>query len=135
MSERYDGGTWSLLLPVGWRGRQEDELDQLFGPDDVGAMTISAAFKDSEVLESDLRDFAAEHLEAGAKASPARCGDFVGFEIAFRDDDAFWRLWYLRNGRQMLFVTYSCDFDARGVEDDAIREALASLVAQESDLT
>lgn len=134
MSERYEGGTWSLLLPAGWHGLQEDDVDQLFGPDDVGAMTVSTAFKDSEVLEDDLRDFAAEHMEAGARAAPAHCGDFVGFEIAFRDDDSFWRHWYLRNGRQMLFVTYNCDFGARGVEDDAIHQVLTSLVAQDTEL-
>ena len=92
-------------------------------------MQVSAAFKDSEVLEADLRDFAAQHLEAGASARPTQAGDFSGFEIAFRDGEFFQRQWYLRSGMQMLFVTYTCDVATRGVEDRVVDEILASLGA------
>jgi len=79
------------------------------------------------VLESDLQDFASEHLDAGAKAQSVDAGDFEGFEIAFRDGDIFWRQWYLRNGRQMLFITYNCGLEFKGFEDVPIYKALCSL--------
>ncbi|MEQ8762774.1 MAG: hypothetical protein RL885_02525 [Planctomycetota bacterium] len=92
-------------------------------------MQISAAFKDSNVVEADLLDFAAIHIEAGATPRPIQAGDFVGFEIAFKDDEYFERQWYLRSGWQMLFVTYTCDFRSRDAEDDLIQDILSSLSA------
>jgi hypothetical protein len=127
--DRFGRETWSLLVPDGWRAWHDDECATLVGPGDVGALQISAAFKDSEVIDADLREFAAEHLKAGAKPRPTEAGDFVGFDIAFSDEECLWRQWYLRNGRQMLFVTYNCGLESRGVEDGPVRAALASLAA------
>jgi hypothetical protein len=129
MAARFGRETWSLLVPDGWRAWHDDEYATLVGPGEIGALQISAAFKDSEVVDTDLREFAAEHLKAGAKPRPTEAGDFVGFEIAFSDEECLWRQWYLRNGRQMLFVTYNCSLESRGVEDGPVRAALASLAA------
>lgn len=82
----------------------------------------------------DLRDFAAEHLKAGAKPRATEAGDFLGFEICYGDEERFWRQWYLRNGSQMLFVTYNCGLESRGVEDDRVGVALASLAARGHDV-
>jgi hypothetical protein len=126
--------TWSLAVPKGWRAWHDPECATLVGPGDIGALQISAAFNESDVLEADLRELASEHLDAGAKPAATHAGDFVGFEIAFSDGETFWRQWYLRNGRQMLFITYNCGLDSRGIEDGSIREAVASLVAKGSDV-
>ncbi|MHB0914766.1 MAG: hypothetical protein ACYC5A_04925 [Thermoleophilia bacterium] len=130
MNNRFGLETWSLRLPDGWRAWHDAECATLVANDEIGALQISAAFKDSEVVDADLSDFAAQHLEAGAKPRPTEAGDFVGFEISFSDDEQFWRQWYLRNGRQMLFVTYNCGLDARGAEDGPVSAALASLEAR-----
>lgn len=130
MNARFGGESWSLRPPKGWRARHDAGCATLVADDEIGALQISAAFKDTEVVDADLRDFAAEHLEAGAKPRPTEAGDFVGFEIRFRDDERFWRHWYLRNGRQMLFVTYNCGLDSRGEEDGPVGAALASLEAR-----
>lgn len=129
MTARFGRETWSLQVPTEWRAWHDEECATLTGPDDIGALQISAAFKEFEVLDADLRDFASKHLDAGAKPKPAQFGDFLGFEIFFREGDSFWRHWYLRNRKQMLLVTYNCDLNCRGVEDVAICEALASLRA------
>ena len=126
--------TWSLVVPEGWRAWHDSECATLVGPGSFGALQISAAFKGSEVLDADLRDFASEHLDAGAMPSAIQAGDFVGFEISLRDGDRFWRRWYLRHATQVLFVTYNCDLESRGTEDGAIREALSTLAAKERDL-
>jgi hypothetical protein len=54
-------------------------------------------------------------------------GDFVGFGIAFGTEDGFWRQWYLRHGKQMLFVTYHCSVAGRGVEDAVVEMILTTL--------
>jgi hypothetical protein len=130
MHGRFGRETWSLLVPDGWRAWHDDACATLVAEHEIGALQISAASKDSEVLDRDLREFAAEHLEAGAKARSTEAGDFVGFEIVLGDGERFWRQWYLRNGRQVLFVTYNCGSESRGAEDAAVREILASLAAR-----
>lgn len=127
MVSRFGTNTWTLQVPTGWRAWHDEECSTLVGPGDVGALQVSAAFKDTEVVDQDLRDFAAEHLEAGAHAEAAEAGDYAGFEIAFSDGESCWRQWFLRRGKQVLFVTYNCAVDDRGVEDDAVQQALASL--------
>jgi len=127
MAARFGRDTWSLLVPDGWRAWHDDECATLVGPGEIGALQINTAFKDAEVLDADLGDFASNHRGAGAPPRPTQAGDFVGFEIAFRDRGRFWRHWYLRNGRQMLFVTYNCRPDSQGVEDGPVQDALASL--------
>jgi hypothetical protein len=127
MEQLFGRGTWSLLLPDGWQGWHDPECATIVANPEIGALQVSAAFKDSEVSEADLREFAAEHLDAGATPSLVQCGDFVGFTIAFGTEDAFWREWYLRNGGQALFVTYNCSPGDRGVEDAAVDKILATL--------
>lgn len=130
MNARFGRVTWSLRPPEGWRAWHDEECATLVADDEIGALQISAAFKDSEVVDADLRDFAADHLDAGANPRPTEAGEFVGFEISFSDGERFWRQWYLRNGRQLLFVTYNCGLDCRGVEDGPLGAALASLQAR-----
>jgi hypothetical protein len=123
-----------LTVPEGWRAWHDAECATLVGPGDIGALQISAAFKETDVLETDLLDLASEHLDAGAKPAAIHAGDFVGFELAFSDGDTYWRHWYLRNGSQMLFITYNCELGSRGIEDGSIRETVESLMVKGRDL-
>ncbi|MCK5943910.1 MAG: hypothetical protein KAI24_18140 [Planctomycetes bacterium] len=127
MATRFGTQSWDLAVPDGWEASHGEDCATLVGPTEVGALQISAAFKDSEVLDDDLRDFASEHLDAGATPHACSAGDFTGFEICFSDGETFWRQWFLRHARQMLFVTYNCSVAERGVEDGLVEEILASL--------
>lgn len=127
MASRFGTDKWTLQVPSGWRAWHDEECATLVGPADLGALQVSAAFKGALVLDEDLRDFASEHLAAGAHAEAAEAGDYAGFEIAFSDGKRYWRQWFLRGGRQALFVTYNCAVDHRGAEDDDVRLILASL--------
>lgn len=129
MAMRLGRETWTILVPDGWQAWHADECATFVGDDEVGALQISAAFKESTVLDASLRELAADHLAAGAQARPAVAGDFTGFEIAFSDGEVFWRHWYLRHDRQMLFVTYNCELACRGQEDATVQAMLASLAA------
>ncbi len=73
-----------MLLPDGWQAWHDPECATCSGDPQIGALQISAAFKDAEVDAADLRDFAAKHLDAGALARPIQAGDFVGFSIGFQ---------------------------------------------------
>ena len=127
MTKRFGRNTWSIVVPDGWHASHGDECSTL--ENSTGALQLSAYFKSSEVSEADLREFASEHLEAGAIPSAARCGDFIGFEFAYADDECFCRQWHLRHGTQLLFVTYTCALGHERDHDAALDRALGSLVA------
>ena len=127
MSNRFGRPTWSLLAPDDWMTQHDEECATLADPEGIGALQLSAAFKDTKVDDADLRDLASEHLDAGAIPAATTLGDFVGFEIAYCTDESAWRTWYLRNDQQALFVTYNCTIDNRGLHDQAVDEILQSL--------
>jgi hypothetical protein len=95
----------------------------------IGALQVSAAFKNSDVLREDLHDFAADQIAAGSTPADVVAGDFTGITISYEDDTTFCRQWYLRNGSQALFVTYNCPRESRGLEDAVVLDALMTLRA------
>lgn len=127
---RFGRETWSLVVPDGWRAWHDDECATLVGPGEIGALQISAAFKRSgEVLDVELRGFARKRTEAGAVLQQIEAGDFAGVEVTFCENSRAWKQWFLRNGQQVLFVTYNCALEFEGAEVGPVRLALASLRA------
>jgi len=132
MTRTIQRNGWELALPDGWVFQEDDSCDTITGPDSIGALQISSAVKDSLVADDDLRSFAQEHIDAGAKLRDVECGDFCGFSLCFSDADTHWQLWYLRRARRMLFVTYNCHSEDRNVENEDVQRILAALRARTS---
>ncbi|WP_145062908.1 hypothetical protein [Engelhardtia mirabilis] len=122
-------GSWWLSIPPGWSEVSDPDCATIVSEGELGTLQISAAFAPGDVTDADLRDFAQEHIDAGAPTADVVAGDFRGFEIAYDDGEAYWRQWYLRAGSQILFVTYGCPLDAVGVDDAALESALGTLGA------
>ncbi len=127
MKDQFGSKTWTLTLPKGWQAWHDEGFSSLVGPSKIGALQISARFKNSEVDESDLIEFASDHIGEGTNPKVIQAGRFIGIEIGFSEDRTSWRQWYLRHANQMLFVTYNCSIADQGREDDSIREILSSL--------
>lgn len=121
--------TWAVQIPDTWHETPGDECVTLQARTFVGALQISSFAKGGPVTDDDLRDFAEEHLVAGARAAEVSLGEFTGIRIAFGADGNFWRQWYLRSGNQMIFATYNCSEAYRGQEDSEVNEILASLTS------
>ncbi len=121
------GPDWNIDIPADWEADQDEDYLILYDPDGVGALNLSGMVTDAEVTDADLREFAAEHLEAGAKIREVELGDFTGFTLNYREGDEYWQEWFLRSGPIALFVTYNCEYDDKGVEDEALEEILNSL--------
>jgi hypothetical protein len=121
---------WKVSLPQEWSGRNDAECATFVRPGGPGALQISAARKDSEVTDDDLRDFAREHLENGAKTKAVTTGDFCGFTFQYRDDENYWRQWFVRHGPFAVFVTYNCPVAAYGEESATVESIVTSLRAQ-----
>ena len=99
----------------------------LEGPHGIGVLQISSYAKDGSVSEQDLADFAEDHLSAGARPVRVMFGPYTGFRIAFSVDESFWQQWYLRQGGQMLFISYTCPIESRTAEHQDIDQILSSL--------
>ena len=129
MADRFGRETWSLVVPSAWKAWHDDECATLVDSDESGALQIGAAFKDSDVTDQDLRDFAAEHLEAGAVPVDVQLGEFRGFEIGFATEERAWCQWYVRHEHQMLFITYNCNPSTESQHADVLDATLQSLRA------
>ena len=132
MTAKLEHWTWSLELPDGWTSEEAGDAVAVFRPDGVGALQISAHFRESLVSDEDLRELAEEHLRKGAAPKPVQLGAFVGFQIAFAAADTFWSQWLVRRGQQALFVTYNCPVAERGHEYDEAKMLLQTLRATDA---
>ncbi len=126
---RFGRETWSVVVHEGWRVWHDSDCAVLIPVRGVGALQVSVAFKQSQVVDADLLDFARDQVHSGVSLTPVRLGEFTGFEFAVESEQGWWKYWYLRNHRQMLFVTYNCSVVDRGVDDAAIMEVLSTLSA------
>jgi hypothetical protein len=121
------GSFWELDVPLGWTTEHDETCLTLQRVDGIGALQISGAQKDGDVTDDDLRDFASEHLRAGAVQAAASCGEFAGLSLRYCETGRSWRVWYLRASRCMLFVTYNCAEKYRGSEDAEVDRVLGTI--------
>lgn len=124
---RYTTALWSLELADGWVGEHQDDCHSLSHPEGFGTLSLSAFEHSGPADDELLQHLAAEHLEAGAPSEPVRCGPFRGFALSYGADDGFWSEWYLRAGRVVLFVSYTCAPEHEALDDEVIEGMLGSL--------
>ena len=126
---KFIGSSWSIDLLPEWIGEHEEDCSTIYHPDGVGALQISSYKKDSIVEEDDLRNLAQDHVEAGAKLSPANSGQFNGFTLAFGAEGQFWQYWYVANNNTALLLTYNCEEVDLGPERDEVKSMVGTLAA------
>ena len=115
-------------LPDDWGGEQDDTCTSMFSESGVGALQVSAARNSNgPATDDDLRDFAKEHLDAGAPIKPLTCGAFTGFYLHYSTDDMYQRQWWLRCGDTVVLATYTSDLEEKGKEDAVVDGILNTL--------
>lgn len=122
---------WRISVPPAWAARNDPECASFERHGGVGSLQISAARKAGLVTDDDLRDFANDHLRAGAKTKDLQLGDFSGFVLRYRDEENYWRQWFLRCGATAVFVAYNCPLESEGEEDEIVDSVLGTLRAQQ----
>jgi hypothetical protein len=55
-------------------------------------------------------------------------GEFSGVSSGYVVEETAVREWYVANGALLLFITYSCDEENRGMDDAAVDELLDTLM-------
>jgi hypothetical protein len=77
--------------------------------------------------DDDLRNFAKEHLDAGALIKPVTCGGFRGFYLHYSVDDMYQRQWWQRCGDTIVLATYTSDLEHKRKEDAVVDNILNTL--------
>ena len=119
---------WTMALPPEWWADTEEDSILVGDRDDVGCIEISTLHK--EQGEFDLEE-ASEIARSESSASldwrTVSLGDFEGVSSQFMAEGVAIREWYVVRRGMLLFITYSCDEDNRGMDDAAVDELLDTL--------
>jgi hypothetical protein len=123
------GDCWQLDLVPGWKAEVGRHAIVVFHPDGVGALQVSAYQKPSgaTVSQQDLLDAPNLPRKHHPQLRKGTWGEFDGFQIAYSEDDTFWRRWWLANGATFLFITYNCGNSETETEMESVNQMMASL--------
>ena len=120
-----DAGT-----PAGVVGESEEESILIGDQDDVGCIEISTLHKEEGEFDQEMvRSIAQAESEQPLDWRALSLGEFVGVGSSYVQEETAVREWYVANGALLLFITYSCGEENRGMDDAAVDEFLDTLMA------
>jgi hypothetical protein len=118
---------WLVQLPPGWKASEDDTCVTLSGQHFSSALQLSAARKDTDVVtDIDLNVFAADRVRDKALLH-VDTGVFSGFCAEQIEKGRFWREWWLRAGKLMVYVSYNIDAHLQESERSIIDSIIRSL--------
>lgn len=119
---------WTMALPPEWWADSEEDSILVGDRDEVGCIEISTLHKQEGMFNgAEVLGIATDESTGEANWQKVRLGDFTGVARNFVEEGAAIREWYLANGAMLLFITYSCDEDNRGMDDAAVDQLLDTL--------
>jgi hypothetical protein len=119
---------WTLALPPEWWAEAEEESILVGDRDGVGCIEITTLLREQGGFSpEEIRKMVEEAAAGEHDWQRASLGDFTGLVSAYVEEDAAVREWYVARGPMLLFVTYSCDLEHRGLDDAAVDELLDTL--------
>lgn len=120
---------WNLAVPPEWWAESEEESILIGDHDDVGCIEISTLHKEEgEFSAEEVARIARDEAEQQLQWETLSLGDFRGVRASYLDEDVAIREWYVASGSMMLFITYSCEEENRGMDDAAVDEILDTLL-------
>lgn len=123
---------WSLALPPEWWADTDEESILIADRDEVGCIEISTLHKEQGDFDAEqVRRIAGEESAGTEDWRKVDLGDFRGFSGSFMEEGVAIREWYVSHGPLLLFITYSCDAENRGMDDAAVDELLDTLMVQQ----
>tara|TARA_R110000823_G_scaffold210224_3_gene340399 strand:+ start:4890 stop:5306 length:417 start_codon:yes stop_codon:yes gene_type:complete len=118
---------WSLALPPEWWADTEEESILIGDRDGVGTIEISTLHKETGEFDSaGVAQIARMESESDGWEA-VRLGDFSGVSATSEEEDTALREWFVACGGLLLYVTYSCELENRGMDDSAVDELLDTL--------
>ncbi len=121
---------WTMALPPEWWAEAEEDSILVGDRDEVGCIEISTLHKEQgEFSVAELRRIAGAESGEELPWREVGLGDFRGWCTELTEEDTAIREWYLGCGPLLLYITYSCDLDNRGMDDAAVDQLLDTLAA------
>ncbi|TDG12220.1 hypothetical protein E2F43_17700 [Seongchinamella unica] len=118
-----------MAVPPEWWAESEEESILIGDHDGVGCIEISTLHKDEgEFSREEVAQIARDEAEQQLQWETLSLGEFFGVRADYQEEGVAIREWYLANGSMMLFITYSCDEENRGMDDAAVDEILDTLL-------
>jgi hypothetical protein len=123
---------WTMALPPEWWAESEDDSILVGDRDDVGCLELSDLHKEDGDFELDeLRSIAQDESATTLVWKTVTLGDFEGVVSDFIEEGAAVREWYIAHKTLLLYVTYSCEEENRGMDDSAVDQLLDTLLIVE----
>ena len=120
---------WNLAVPPEWWAESEEDSILIGDHDGVGCIEISTLHKEKGQFSPDeVAQIARDEAEQSLTWETLSLGDFRGVTASYLEDDVAIREWYLARDAMLLFITYSCEEENRGMDDAAVDEILDTLM-------
>jgi hypothetical protein len=120
---------WTMALPPEWWAEAEEDSILVGDRDGVGCIEISTLHREQgDFTAEEVRGIAEDEASGPAEWKAASLGEFSGVSAPFSEDGMAIREWYASYGGLLLFVTYSCEEENRGMDDAAVLEILDTLM-------
>ena len=125
---------WTMAIPPEWWADSEEDSIVVGDQDGVGCIEISTLHKEEGEFDREMvLDIAQAEAEQSLDWQAVKLGDFAGVSGSYVEEELAMREWYLSNHALLLFVTYSCDLENRGMDNAAVDALLDTLMLLESD--
>ena len=125
---------WSAEFPEEWQAEENDGIVTLTDPDNIGALDITALIKEAgQVAEAELDELARENFPSDVDSTAVTVGELSGQYVEYEEDDDAWREWILVLDGVLLYATYNCDVDDRGIDDAVVDQILTTIVIEDSE--
>jgi hypothetical protein len=125
---------WTMAIPPEWWADSEEDSILVGDQDEVGCIEISTLHREEGEFDQEMvSEIAQTESEQPLDWQPVKLGEFAGVNSSYVQDVTAIREWYVSNGAKLLFITYSCAEENRGMDNAAVDELLDTLmVAEES---
>ena len=125
---------WTMAIPPEWWADSEEDSILVGDQDEVGCIEISTLHREEGEFDQEIvSEIAQTESEQPLDWQPVKLGEFAGVSSSYVQDVTAIREWYVSNGAKLLFITYSCAEENRGMDNAAVDELLDTLmVAEES---
>lgn len=125
---------WTMAVPPEWWADSQEDSILVGDRDDVGCIEISTLHKEEgEFDQQAVRDIARAESEQPLDWQEATLGEFTGVVSGCVEEGVAVREWYVASAALLLFITYSCDEENRGMDDAAVDELLDTLMVAGAD--
>jgi hypothetical protein len=136
MRSTFQSHSWQISVPRPWLARDCKDCAEFTQPEGAGALHISGALKQhGDVSEDETRAQLEQDCPEDADIERVQFGDFSGYSGEYVDwnESVYWKKWFVRCGRVLLFITYNCKRGDEELEMAQICQILSSLERRDED--